>query len=451
MRAILESSVRLGKIFELNLVAEGVETQQDWNTIVDSGCDEVQGYFVAKPMSAAQLIDSKKRWERNQERKETMGDKASILVVDDDSTMQEMFDATLGGDYRIARAASGEAALAAVLDARPDVIILDVEMPPGMDGYETCRRLKAMDGTREIPVIFVSSHDAIDDRLKGYDAGGEDYITKPFDAPELEAKIVHLLRLGAERAGLKQMASYASSTAMTAMTSMSEMGALLESMKAFSACTDNRGLADAMLAGLARYGLDGAAQIRAAEGTLTRTAAGEASPLEASIISHMASMERTVQFKARVSITYPRVSLLVNDMPIDDPERCGRLRDHLAMLAEGAEARAEAIAATTVSQRRGATIERAVARIIAALADIDAAQRQNQLTTRMAAEAVIERMDSAHGMLALSAGQEENMGRILRDGIGTLLNAKTDVFGLQDQLSSIVQELKGMAGGNAPA
>ena len=67
-RTMLESSVRLGKIFHLNLVAEGVETAQDWDVIAASGCDEVQGYFVAKPMPAAELIEWKNRWESGSEK-----------------------------------------------------------------------------------------------------------------------------------------------------------------------------------------------------------------------------------------------------------------------------------------------------------------------------------------------------------------------------------------------
>lgn len=63
-KAILNSSIQLGKIFHLNLVAEGVETQQDWDVIAESGCDEVQGYFIAQPMPAEQFIDWKTKWEK---------------------------------------------------------------------------------------------------------------------------------------------------------------------------------------------------------------------------------------------------------------------------------------------------------------------------------------------------------------------------------------------------
>ena len=379
------------------------------------------------------------------EREGTMSEKPLVMTVEDDPSMRDIIATALEGDYRVAGALGGEEALRAARALRPQAILLDVEMPPGIDGYEVCRRLKQDEATAEIPVVFVSARDNIENRLLGYEAGGEDYIVKPFDVLELEAKLAHLLKAVAERAGLKEMANYASSTAMTAMTSMSEMGALLQAMKSFGACADGRGLAEAALAGLAPYGLTGALQVRGAEGTLTRDARGEASPLEASVITQMAAMERIVQFKSRMAISYRRVSLLVHDMPVEDAERCGRLRDHLAMLVEAADARAEAIAAAEESRRRGATIERAVSRITTALADIDRAQRQNQVATRLAVESVTQQMETAYVSVALSPAQEDYMAGILRQGIDRLLNTQTGVFGLQNQLSSIVHELKGMS------
>lgn len=377
-----------------------------------------------------------------------MNEKPRLLIVDDEAAMRELTLVALEPDFLATAVASGEEALRSVAARRPDAILLDVEMAPGIDGYDTCRRLKADEATTDIPVIFVSAHDAIEDRLKGYEAGGEDYIVKPFDLPELEAKLWRLLKAVGERAGLRRLASDASSTAMTAMTNMSELGALLEAIKRIGNCNDGSSLADAVVSGMALYGLHGTAQLRSPEGTITRTGEGDATPLEASVIGHMASMERITQFKSRLAITYKHVSLLVHNLPTDDPERCGRLRDHLAMLAEGAESRAETIAATAESQRRGHGIEHAVARITATLGDIDQAQRQNQVTVRLAVEDLTERMQSAYVSVALSAAQEDLMNDILAEGLGRLLNAHTDVAGLQDRLSSIVRELEGLSGAN---
>lgn len=372
-----------------------------------------------------------------------MSEKASILVVDDDDFMHEMFAEALSQNYRIIPAEGGADALFQAQKDRPDLIILDVEMPD-MDGYEACRRFKKIDATADIPVIFVSAHDEIEDRLKGYEAGGEDYIIKPFDPQELKTKVAQLLNAISERAALQQMANYASSTAMTAMTSISEMGGLLETLKKFNVCNDFKAVAEAVLQGLSLYGLQGAIQIRSPEETLTLNNQGKASPLEVSIIDHMAKMERIAQFKSKLCITYPEVSLLVHDMPLEDIERCGRLRDHLTMLAEGTEVRVQGI--RVMSRQRGEAIERAGLRITETLKEIDAAQRQRLVETRIAFSALTDKIEKALIRVGLTESQDKFLAGIVRDGIEEIINAHSSEIDIQNKLTAIINELKGLLG-----
>jgi diguanylate cyclase (GGDEF)-like protein len=94
---------------------------------------------------------------------------------------------------RILTARGGEAGLERAQLASPDLILLDVQMP-GIDGFETCRRLKADARTRDIPVIFTTVLSSIEDKLSGFEAGGVDYIPKPFQVEELLARVnTHLL------------------------------------------------------------------------------------------------------------------------------------------------------------------------------------------------------------------------------------------------------------------
>ena len=127
-----------------------------------------------------------------------MSDGQKILVVDDDEFMRMMIAEAIGDDFRIIDVGSGTECLEAAAREKPDVILLDVEMP-GIDGYETCRQLKGDFDLDSIPVIFISSHDQIEARLRGYEAGAEDYILKPFSPQELLAKISGLLHKVAER------------------------------------------------------------------------------------------------------------------------------------------------------------------------------------------------------------------------------------------------------------
>jgi putative two-component system response regulator len=110
--------------------------------------------------------------------------KSTLLVVDDTPENLQLMNALLRDQYRLKFATRGEAALELVLqDPQPDLILLDVMMP-GIDGYETCRRLKADPRTREIPVIFLTAMNHDSDQEEGFRCGCVDFITKPI-APAL--------------------------------------------------------------------------------------------------------------------------------------------------------------------------------------------------------------------------------------------------------------------------
>lgn len=118
---------------------------------------------------------------------------STILVVDDTPTnIQVLFDVLKASGYRIAVAKSGESALKRLQEALPDLILLDVMMP-GIDGFETCRRLKENQITKDIPVIFMTALADPVDKVKGLNLGAVDYITKPIQQEEVLARIrVHL-------------------------------------------------------------------------------------------------------------------------------------------------------------------------------------------------------------------------------------------------------------------
>lgn len=119
--------------------------------------------------------------------------KPVILMVDDDSfNLGVLRDCLVESDYTLLAAEDGESALERVAYAKPDLILLDVMMP-GIDGFETCRRIKQQADTKDIPVIFMTALAETGYKVKGLEVGGVDYITKPFQREELLARIaVHL-------------------------------------------------------------------------------------------------------------------------------------------------------------------------------------------------------------------------------------------------------------------
>lgn len=124
-----------------------------------------------------------------------MNDQQTVLVVEDSPVNRKILtELLIKQGYNILTADSGEAALALVKEILPDLIILDIMMP-GIDGYATCKQLKSNSATCDIPVIFISSLDATEDKIGGFTSGGVDYITKPFQPAEVLARITTHLRL----------------------------------------------------------------------------------------------------------------------------------------------------------------------------------------------------------------------------------------------------------------
>ena len=124
----------------------------------------------------------------------TLG-KGQILTVDDTPANLEVIDETLSdAGYDVVTALDGYRALKRLQSYQPDLILLDIQMP-GIDGFETCRRIKSDPATAEIPIIFITAFSDIENKVTGFSLGGVDYITKPFQASEMLARIDTHLRL----------------------------------------------------------------------------------------------------------------------------------------------------------------------------------------------------------------------------------------------------------------
>ncbi|MFZ4537450.1 response regulator [Propionivibrio sp.] len=117
-----------------------------------------------------------------------MSETFKVFVVDDDPFILETIHGILKPDFAAETFSSAEDCLLRLETEKPGMFLLDVRMP-GMDGYAFCRQIKDDASLRQIPVTFVSSQDTLDARLQGYDAGGEDFIVKPFQAEEVLRKV----------------------------------------------------------------------------------------------------------------------------------------------------------------------------------------------------------------------------------------------------------------------
>ncbi|WP_321418970.1 methanogen output domain 1-containing protein [uncultured Methanomethylovorans sp.] len=129
--------------------------------------------------------------------------KSKVLIIDDEPMNVELLQAYLGSEYVTVSASDGKEALVKVSEEKPDIILLDVMMPE-MNGYEVCKLIKADEVTKFLPVVMVTALSNREDRIKGVEAGADDFLIKPVDKVELTARIKSLLRIKHLHSSLQQ-------------------------------------------------------------------------------------------------------------------------------------------------------------------------------------------------------------------------------------------------------
>ncbi len=345
----------------------------------------------------------------NEEGPDGVCSKGHLLIVDDDPIAAGMLGVTLeGSGYEVMDVPSGEDCLMAMGEYFPEVVLLDIDMPGGMNGYETCQRIRDRFDRSNLTIIFLSAHDSLEERLHAYDAGGDDFVAKPFNAEEIRRKIVLAVSARLRRAQLVAEKSSLEESADMALQGFNEMGDILKFTRGALSCRSLKALCELMIASMASNQCMCHVQLRgsAAAGTLTMTPSGVASPLEESVIEHMRQHDRIFQFKSRLILNYGDVSLLITNMPMTDDGLAGRLRDYAAMVAEAAgdavvniSLRADALAWAQELRQLGDSSRERIERLAESY-------RQQQTSTRLQLEGMAEKVEAMYYQFGLSDRQE---------------------------------------------
>src|SRR5437868_8207613 len=130
-----------------------------------------------------------------------------VLLVDDAKANLDILVEGLKADHKLSLALNGEMALQIATRTPPDLVLLDIVMP-GMDGYEVCRRMRKNPETAEVPIMFLSSLEDVQNKTRGFEAGANDYLTKPFEMLEVKARVRSLLKAKAYSDSVKEKIAY---------------------------------------------------------------------------------------------------------------------------------------------------------------------------------------------------------------------------------------------------
>ncbi len=335
-----------------------------------------------------------------------------ILIVDDEAEMRELHQLLLlDAGFQVMSAEDGKKAIELVEKEgnKIDIILSDVVMP-SMDGYELCKYIKTHDELPEIPFIFISSLETLEEKTKGFECGADDYVTKPLQPKELSYKIKNLLELNKRNTDLNKQVMDSQTATMQIMNFYGDLGQILEFYKVSIGAKSFSELSEQLFEVTRAYNLSCSIQFHLPEEILSFGDKGEISPLEANVIELARKKERFFTFDARLVINYDTFSLLIKNMPIDDLDRIGSLRDSLGVLCNAVEARVSALIVEKIDARKAQIVDV----VQEVLGQTKATFKDIEQSNIGAIEGMMDDIESAFFALGLSEPQEDRIRQIVK-------------------------------------
>jgi CheY-like chemotaxis protein len=261
-----------------------------------------------------------------------------VLAIDDDKLVHHIIEEALSHFCKLIHAKNGDEGLRLAEKYHPDIILLDVEMP-GISGFEVCEKLKKSRRTADIPVMFLSSKSELAERMRGYNAGASDYVAKPFESDELIARIKVLDAYRQQSRKLTLDVRRAQITAEIAMTDSGDMGRIMRYVGQSYNAHDLTTLSDYFFEFFVPLQLEVAVAFWYHDTQVFLSGNGAMQPIEQELLSKHRDGSRFVDFGRRTIINYPKVSLLIKNMPVDDNAMYGRYKDLLPHILEATNAK----------------------------------------------------------------------------------------------------------------
>lgn len=260
-----------------------------------------------------------------------MSDKLRVLSIDDNHQNLNLLQLALEVHFDVISSTGDEPISELVLDCEPDIILLDI-MLTDSSGYDVCRELRSMTLPKQVIVIFISSLNSLEDKLKAYEAGGDDYICKPVNLAELEYKLEAYEKRINQQNVLEQQVEEASRAAFASMAQSSELRLLIEFFTNSLTIDNFDQLYKATNNVIRNFHLMGSVEFRSDE-LIKQYPLDKVSQLESEILELGKRAKRIVPFGRNMLFNSRRCSLLIKQLPLDET-LLGRVKDHLVILLE---------------------------------------------------------------------------------------------------------------------
>nr|MBL8412698.1 response regulator [Dechloromonas sp.] len=362
-----------------------------------------------------------------------------VLVVDDDSHARMLHREILAKKFDVVTASSGEEALSLFDKLSPDLVLMDASMP-GVNGYEACARIRERS---MVPVIFVTAHTDLEEHMKAYDSGGTGLLTKPASAEILIRKVSTAIERYRSASQNEREKNEYQRMAMNFLSSAGQNGVLINFMRTSIASPTYEHLATALLEATTALGMDCIIRISHDEGVVVKSAHGEPSALEISILDQVADMGRLFQFRNRLVVNFDRVSVVASNVPADQGSaEAGAFRDNLAILAEAAQALSENIDLRVTAAKQAEQMQVALIGTQTALDGLNEHQRLMFADIRLLLQDLVDGVEKSYAWLNTSQAQETTISGHMQAAVDKILQRLMATDEFEAQFSKVRDALR---------
>lgn len=359
-----------------------------------------------------------------------------VLIAGDDIEYCRLLASVLQKSCHVEQVHCGAETLAVYERNDADILLLDVGLPD-MSGYDVCRSLERIRPREWRSVVLVSAHNRMEDKLAAYDAGGDDYFTKPIQLSEFVAKMKTLATYTKSKKDLLSQNQQARKLAFDSMAEVALYGRVVDLMRNLMGCHDHAALAEQFFASMDALGLK--VSLRYSEPVLRCfSAPGQVcSPIELNLFEVLAHSGRLQHHGKRTLVNGRYVGFLVKNMPVEDEIAYGRLKDLVAVIVEALDASFVAIARQQALSCAVGDLNALTKRITSQIfAENSPVQESVQRL-----ETLMKQLESSFDFLDLNADQERFLYGVLHQGVLDVTSVVEALAGMRDELTEINHNL----------
>jgi CheY-like chemotaxis protein len=260
--------------------------------------------------------------------------KQEIVIIDDDLDYCNFVTEVLSSQYSCIPSNSGIDGIE--LFSKNDesiVVLVDLNLPD-ISGFEVCSQLSELRENRDFAIFVISGSDDTETKIKAFECGADDFISKPFEVNELLYRVKRSISYVEEKSRLKIENQNTQSMASIAMSQASQYSYVMNFFKSLNYCQDNNSIAKLFFDTMSLFGLNASLALRTDSNHYFDQQLSDISPIEKNIYEVLLEKGRLYEFGARLMVNGKRASFLVKNLP-SDPNKAGEARDFLAAMIEG--------------------------------------------------------------------------------------------------------------------